>query len=115
MSEHPKVDWIGTSDERYTYYVWELPASFNANQDGNYIYAKISENDRWVPIYIGQGDLKDRTENHHQALCIARKWATHIHVHLTPDEDDRINEERDLLGNYTNAYQPTGCNEKKGG
>jgi len=66
-------------------------------------------------IYIGQGDLKDRVENHHQAACIERKGATHIHVHLNGRHADWVAEEQDLLANYSNAYQPTGCNEKKGG
>jgi len=115
MIEHPTVQWTGASGTKYTYYVSALPASFNPNQNGNYIYSKLNENSRWIPVYIGQGDLKDRTENHHQVACIKRKDATHIHVHLNSQEESRLAEEKDLLANYTNAYQPTGCNEKEGG
>lgn len=115
MAEHVICKWIGASGTQYTYYIWVLPASFSENQDGNYIYSKKSTQGNWIPIYIGQGDLKDRTENHHQAGCISRKGATHIHVHLNPNEADRLAEESDLLANYTNAYQPSGCNVKKGG
>ena len=115
MSEHITVNWIGTSGQRYKYYIYNLPANFNPNQDGNYIYSKLNANNKWVPIYIGQGDLKERIENHHQAACIARKGATHIHVHLNSKKEDRINEEKDLLANYTSAHQPTGCNESTGG
>jgi len=115
LTEHPTCQWSGASGAQYTYYIWELPASFNKDQDGNYIYAKKNAEGKWVPIYIGQGDLKDRTEDHHQAACISRKGATHIHVHLNASEEDRLAEERDLLAHYTNAYQPAGCNEKQGG
>lgn len=115
MSEHPTINWIGASGQRYKYYIWDLPANFDPNQDGNYIYSRRNVNNNWVSIYIGQGDLKERTENHHQADCIARKGATHIHVHLNSKKEDRINEEKDLLTNYTNAQQPTGCNESHGG
>lgn len=115
MSEHPIVKWDGQSGAKYTYHVWELPANFKPNQNGNYIYSKLNQDNKWVPIYIGQGDLKDRSENHHKAGCINRKGATHIHVHLNSREADRLNEEQDLLAHYTNAYQPDGCNEKEGG
>jgi hypothetical protein len=115
MAEHPTINWKGASGREYKYYIWELPANFDPNQDGNYIYSRLNENNRWVPIYIGQGDLKDRTDNHHQATCIKRKGAAHIHVHLNAREQDRLAEERDLLANYTNAYQPNGCNEREGG
>ncbi|MFH2103560.1 MAG: hypothetical protein ABIJ39_09445 [Chloroflexota bacterium] len=114
MSEKPTVHWIGASGKSYSYIVWPLPANFNPNQNGNYIYTKFVNN-QWIPIYIGQGDLKDRTENHHKAACIRNKGATHIHVHLNALEANRLAEERDLLAKYTNAYEPSGCNEKTGG
>jgi len=115
MPDHPTCVWTGASGKTYTYYIWNLPTSFKENQDGNYIYSKKNSEGKWVPIYIGQGDLKDRTENHHQAACISEKGATHIHVHLNAKEQDRLNEEEDLLANHSNAYKPTGCNERKGG
>ena len=112
MNDKPKINWIGGSGKQYTYSIYELPVNFDPNQDGNYIYSKRNANNKWAPIYIGQGDLKDRTGNHHQALCISRKGATHVHAHLNSRKEDRLNEEADLLANYTNAYQPAGCNEQ---
>ncbi|MBD3375760.1 hypothetical protein GF406_12050 [candidate division KSB1 bacterium] len=112
MSEHKTIYWIGASGKEYKYFIWELPVNFDANQDGNYIFTKLNANNKWVPIYIGQGDLKERMENHHQADCIRRKGATHVHVHLNSNKEDRISEESDLLRNYTNANQPSGCNEQ---
>ena len=116
MADHEKCIWTGESGKEYTYYIWHLPADFKPHQDGNYIFSKKNDKGRWVPIYIGQGDLADRvSDDHHQAACIKRKGATHVHVHLNPKEEDRTDEESDLLANYTNAYTPTGCNEKEGG
>lgn len=107
--------WIGASATKYTYHIHSLPVTFNPNQDGNYIYAKIVNN-QWCPIYIGEGDLRDRvSDNHHQADNIARKKATHVHVHLNANVKARTIEESDLLANFPQAYAPNGCNEKLGG
>ncbi len=104
--------WVGKSGTRYPYFVYSLPESFKEGGDGNYIYAKLVES-KWRPIYIGQGDLGERVSpNHHKAKCIADKGATHVHAHLNSKESDRLAEEKDLLVNYSQAYEPTGCNEK---
>lgn len=115
MEDKPKINWTGKSGKKYSYFVYSLPASFAPNQPGNYIYAKRDAQGYWVPIYIGEGDLNDRANNHHQALCIRQKGATHFHCHKNGAERERLAEEADLLANYTLAYQPTGCNERPGG
>jgi len=107
-------EWIGESKTFYTYFVCRLPVSFIEKQNGNYIFAKSVVN-RWRPIYIGQGDLgKIISADHHKIDCIEDKGATHVHVHLNANEKNRKNEEKDLLENYTQAYEPIGCNEEKG-
>jgi hypothetical protein len=106
--------WAGASGAQYTYYIFAIPPNFDPNQNGNYIYAK-KINNLWHPVYIGQGDLRDRTENHHKANCIALKGASHVHAKLTATESARANEESDLLASYTNAYAPNGCNQRQGG
>jgi hypothetical protein len=106
--------WTGASGAKYTYYIYAIPPNFDPNQDGNYIYTKRVEN-LWQPIYIGQGDLRDRTLNHHRAVCIAGKGATHVHAQLNADEAARTRQEADLLANYAQAYTPAGCNIKAGG
>jgi hypothetical protein len=109
-------NWKGASGTSYNYHIHELPVGFNPNQPGNYIFTKLNSENRWIPIYIGQGDLGDRvSENHHQWTCIQRKGATHVHVHMNANEQSRLAEERDLLAYYTNAYAPNGCNEREGG
>jgi len=116
MAEHPTCNWTGATGTEYAYYIYQLPASFNANQDGNYIFSKKNADGRWVPIYIGEGDLSERvSDSHHQAACIKNKGATHAHVHLNGTEKARKAEEADLLARYSNAYKPNGCNEKPDG
>jgi len=108
--------WTGASGKNYTYYVHDLTFGFNKNQYGNYIYSKINSDNRWVPIYIGEGDLGERvSDDHHKAKCIKSKGATHVHAHKTSGKMAGEAEETDLLVRYTNAYEPTGCNEKIGG
>jgi hypothetical protein len=69
-----------------------------------------------VPIYVGEGDLADRvSDEHHQAACIRKKGATHVHAHVNKLQKNRTDEETDLLAHYTNAYKPNGCNDKEGG
>lgn len=108
--------WTGATGHGYTYNVHALPVSFNDDQYGNYIYARINDQDQWVPVYIGEGDLGERvSDSHHKAECIKSKGATHVHVHLTANKSSGQTEEADLLAYYTNAFEPHGCNEARGG
>jgi len=112
----PTCVWTGKSGIEYEFFIYTLPASLNTGQDGNYIYAKKNAAGRWVPVYIGQGDLGERCGvAHHKAACIQKKGATHFHCHLNGDENRRRAEEVDILARYANAYQPQGCNERQGG
>jgi hypothetical protein len=115
-AERPTCEWIGASETRYTYYIFPLPALIGSRQIGNYSYAHINGPFQGWPLYIGEGDLADRASgSHHHAKCIKRKGATHFHCHLNSSPEERRAEERDLLANHQNAYQPGGCNERPGG
>lgn len=46
MADHPTVNWTGESGMEYRYSVWKLPVDFDENQDGNYVYARLNENNR---------------------------------------------------------------------
>jgi len=51
---------------------------------GNYVFAKETKTESFVPIYIGEtGDLSERFNNHHKMPCIRQHGATHIHVHTS--------------------------------
>ena len=116
MADRQTAVWNGASGKHYTYWVYMLPTALNTSQNGNYIYTKVVNN-VWVAMYIGQGDLRDRTniDNHHQRRCLKSKGATHVLAHLNVREADRNAEETDLLAGHPSAYQPTGCNENTGG
>lgn len=116
MTDTPTCNWTGASGFTYTYHMRELPVSFPKDNYGNYIYSKLNWANKWVPIYIGEGDLSDRvSDNHHQSTCIKSKDATHVHVHLNDSETVGKAEETDLLARYTNTFKPSGCNERPGG
>jgi hypothetical protein len=110
MANQETCTWSGVSGQKYQYYVFPRHPNI-APADGNYIYAKKNAEGRWVPIYIGEGDLSKRaSSDHHRIECIDLKQATHVHMHLNPTKAARRNEEQDLLKNYTNALAPYGCN-----
>ena len=69
-----------------------------------------------MPIYIGEGNLTQRAAADPRGLeCADRMGATHVHLHVKFDRDDRLAEVRDLLENLPQAYGPAGCNEKHRG
>ncbi len=104
--------WQGISGTPYVYTVHSLPVTFGPNQNGNYIYAKV-ENNIWIPVYIGEGDLGTHCgTTHPKAHQIAAKGATHFHEHLNPRASRRKAEEADILASYPMASEPNGCNEK---
>lgn len=111
-TRRPTCAWRGASGREYMFEVFRLPVDIPSGHDGNYIYAKVNAEGSWVPVYIGQGDLGERSgPGHHKAACIRAKGATHFHCHLNPDELKRLAEERDLLAYHWEAYEPLGCNE----
>ena len=102
------VQWPGKFGKDYEYQVFELPVNFESGFGaGNYIFAKISPQSQWMPVYIGQtGDLSERFDEHPARLCIRRNGATHIHAHRNPNQGSQLAEELDLLV----AWNPT-CNK----
>lgn len=106
-----EVTWTGETGTTYRYFVYEMPFNPSANQDGNYIFTKLVNN-RWRPIYFGQGDLKDRYDAAIKERCVTQKGATHYHVHLNGNATDRRAEEKDLIAGYPNCRKPVGCNER---
>ncbi len=106
-----KFEWIGVAGQHYTYIVYSLPANFVHGEFGNYVFAKKSENEEWIPIFIGQGDLGvEISDDHPNLKCIKQKGATHVHVHANDSEWVRVSEEEDLLESYLSAFEPYGCN-----
>ena len=113
MADHLTCAWTGASGKKYIYEIYARHPKLAANEPGNFIYAKIDEHKRWLPIYIGEGNLTQRAgPDPRNVECIDAKGATHIHVHVNYDREDRIAEVKDLLNNFPQACAPEGCNEK---
>jgi len=110
-TETETVMWPGASGRKYKYHVHELSWPPAADQAGNYIFARKVANG-WEAVYIGQGDLKARKNDHIGQGCVTRNGATHFHAHLNSNETDRLAEESDLLAQHVEVYGPTGCNTR---
>ena len=107
-----RCKWVGRSGLCYTYTVMELPCAVHAGQTGNFIFARKDSGGRWIPIYIGHGDLATACSpiNNDQWDSILTRRATHIHCHLNESQEAREQEQKDLLARYKNAFEPYGCN-----
>lgn len=115
MANHPICTWTGASGRKYIYTVYPRHPEVTPNEPGNFIYAKLDKQKRWVPIHIGQGNLTQRaTVDRRRIDCIEAKGATHVHLHANFKKDDRLAEETDLLENFPQAFVPDGCSEKSG-
>jgi hypothetical protein len=60
MTNHLTCTWTGASSRKYVYEINARHPKLSPNELGNYIYAKMDEHRRWVPIYIGEGNLTQR-------------------------------------------------------
>ena len=111
MTSEGKVKWKGKSGNEYTYHIYSKQSTFKPNQDGNYIFAKQAFNS-WKAVYIGQGDLKTRTQDETHLKCANKKEFTHYHVRLNNNESNRLSEETDMIqGNLECLEQNGGCNK----
>ena len=88
----------------------DIDHEFEEKEEGNYIFCK-KERGKWIPLYIGEGILKDRVANKKHKDCAVNKGATHIHAHPNRLQDVRLSEEQDLLRFYKRAHDPKGCNQ----
>jgi hypothetical protein len=113
MVDHPTCTWTGASGRKYIYEIRARHPRLTPNEPGNYIYTKLDKHRRWIPIYIGEGNLTQRAAIDPGTVeCIDAKGATHVHVHVNYERDDREAEVRDLLENFPQACAPDGCNRE---
>lgn len=99
MTTSQTQHWQGQSGRLYVYQVVPLHNSF-PQVAGNYIFARLdTEQNSWIPVYIGQtANLGTRIANHEQWGCARHYGATHIHAHVNQGgEVIRQAEEHDLL------------------
>ena len=116
MADNLTCTWTGASGKMYVYEIYARHPKLTPNEPGNFIYTKMDEHKRWLPIYIGEGNLTQRAGPDPRGVaCIDAKGATHVHVRVNYSRDDRVAEVKDLLENFPQAFAPEGCNEKTGG
>jgi len=108
MADEIVVTWPGASGKTYKYYAYRIGHKLKA-EAGNYIFARVNQNNQWEPVYIGEtDDLDTRAATHEKRECARRNGATHILAHLTNgDRAVRLSAETDLRGNYK-----TPCNDQ---
>jgi hypothetical protein len=100
MADDWTINWVAKSGKTYKYWIYKIGHPMLA-KGGNYIFAKETSSNYFVPIYIGQTDNLDlRFDNHHKKDCIIAATATHIHTHLNAVERDRLDEESDLIAHW---------------
>jgi hypothetical protein len=108
MSDTPTCNWPGASGRTYKYYVFPIGTRFTNETPANYVYCAESPAHGWKPQYIGQtGNLRERLGNHEKEACAIAQGATHLHVHLSGAEADRLVEEKDLIQHFNPC-----CNEQ---
>ena len=65
---------------------------------GLYIFASKLSNGSWCSIYIGQtNSFKDRLPDHERLQEAIKKGATHIHVRVVQNQNDRNELEKSLI------------------
>ena len=106
----PDIMWEGASGRKYGYWSSSLYASWK-EVPGNYIYVKETSlgSGQWTPLYIGQtANLNQGLAGYEKEAEVIRRGATHVHTHISsPEEQERLAEERDLVA----KLRPP-CNER---
>lgn len=104
MANEGFIDWEGISGKKYSYGIYPIGTTFK-KVPGNYVFAKETKQNTFLPIYIGETeDLSERFDNHHKMPCIKRNGATHITVHVGESSTTvRRAEEKDLIDKYNPA------------
>lgn len=92
-----KVSWL-----KYNFDVYQHGAAWN-EVGGVYIFCGLSQQNLWVPIYIGKADsLRNRIPSHEQWNPARRLGATHVHALVVEQEATRAVIEATLI----RAFQP---------
>lgn len=108
--EQGKINWTGKSNRNYLFTIYTKDTVFN-EIDSNYIFAKKTSAG-WNAVYIGEGNLKTRTQDEEHLRCATQKGFTHYHVHVNKNESARKSEETDLIqGNPECLFENGGCNK----
>lgn len=84
----------------YDFEVYDPGGQWN-DVAGVYIFAGISAQGVWVPLYIGQAtSFRDRISSHEKWNPAVQLGATHVHAKLLPHAAERDVVERELIATY---------------
>lgn len=109
MNQHA-CSFRGASGADYSYYVFSLNFKPNDNRFYNYLFASLSAEGNWIPLFIGQGDLKQYLSDRVRLRDVALTGATHVLAHVSPHEQQRRMEALDMLASHPQAHAFSGCN-----
>lgn len=79
-----KISWLS-----YEFGVYPHSANWS-DAAGIYIFCGLSQQNRWVPLYIGQAtSFHDRLPAHEQWNPARKHGATHVHAKVVPHQSQR--------------------------
>lgn len=109
-----KAKWTGYTDRSYYFEVQNIETPPPDGIDGNYVFARWDRSkSRWVPVYIGKGELSERYDEAMEDRCVTGK-ATHYHWHENSEKRKHDREEADLIhGNPECMVKYGGCNKRQ--
>jgi hypothetical protein len=109
MNQHTS-SFHGASGAEYDYCVFSKGFKPNDDQYYNYMFASLSPEGNWLPVFIGQGDLKQYLSDRLHVRSIAPAGSSHVLAHMNPDGQRRRMEALDMLASHPQVHAFTGCN-----
>jgi len=109
MHQHTS-SFSGASGADYSDNVFPTNFTPQDKQFYNYMFASLSSEGRWIPVFIGQGDLKQYLSDQALVRGAAHTRSTHVLAHISPDGQQRRTEASDMLASYPQALALSGCN-----
>lgn len=109
MHQHSS-SFSGASGADYRYDVCSANFTPQTKQFYNYMFANLSPEGRWNPVFIGHGDLKQYLSDQARIRGVAHARSTHVLAHISPDEQQRRMEASDMLASHPQALALSGSN-----
>ena len=108
MNQHIS-SFHGDSGAVYDYCVFSNGFTPNDKLYYNYMFASLSPEGTWIPVLIGQGDLKQFLSDQQHVNGNALADSTYVLAHISPDEQLRRLEALDMLASHPQAHALTRC------
>jgi hypothetical protein len=109
MHQHTS-SFSGASGTDYSYGVFPQDFAPQDKQFYNYMFANLSPEGRWNPLFIGEGNLKQYLSDQARIRNVAHSYSTHVLAHISPDAQRRRMETSDMLVSYPQALTSSNRN-----